>query len=104
MDFQKDINEYLLKVKKAEIKVVERSKNRLARYSLGITIDEMNETIKNLKASEYYSGPEKDHDVSRIGDVWVFKPYYKGKRLYVKIKMENDKEVKVLSFHEDEYQ
>lgn len=103
MPTQTDICNYLAKVRKAKtIKCVNRDKNRRARYSLKMDVSTMEEVIRNIRYTDYFSGPHQDYDSSRIGDVWIFKPLYNGTILYVKIKMEHDDEVKVLSIHEDE--
>lgn len=103
MPTQDDICKFLSIVKNAEdIYCVDRYKNRKARYSLGITLEDAEDIIRNLNFNEYYSGPEPDRDSSRSGDIWIFKPCYNNILLYVKIKIVNDNKVKIISLHEDE--
>ena len=83
---------------------VPRRKNMqsLARY--GLTIADAKEEILGLVISDYYKGPKQDFD--RPGVIWEFKKNIDGIQFYVKIKIVQENEeklLKCLGFHEDDF-
>lgn len=55
----------------------------------GLTVADVYEIIKKLKAEEYRKGPEPDYN-GTPGSVMVFHHPWKGILLYVKLKLDND--------------
>ena len=72
---------------------------------MGLTFHDMEDIIRNLKVTEYHSGPLSDYDLSRTGQIWIFKHKHEHHVLYIKIKeviiVEEKKRVKCLSCHID---
>jgi hypothetical protein len=103
---QSEISKFLHIVKNVDlIDFVPTEKNRHTRLLLGLTVDELEEMIRNLKSDEYHSGPFKDKDPTKIGKVWIFKHLFSGHLLYIKLKeriiVEGNSIVKCLSCHID---
>ena len=66
---------------------------------------EMVNFIKTIEECDYVSGPIPDDKPSqrRNKPVWIFKKYFSGIRVYIKIKIFiTNRKVYVLSLHEDE--
>lgn len=84
--------------------LVPRRKNMETLARLGITGRVAKDEIRSLRASDYFSGPSPDYDRLGSDDLWVFKKQVLGQTIYIKFKIEyqNDKDVKVISFHIDE--
>ena len=85
---------------------VPRCKNMQSLAEHGLTISDVRDEILSLTTGDYYSGPKRDHDANRPGDVWEFKRNVDGDIFYVKVKISEDnrgKVLKCLSFHEDEF-
>lgn len=71
--------------------------------SNNLEIESVKEIILSLTCTDYYSGPEADHNGE--GFVVVFKKDYCNKTLYIKLKIEEElgiEKLKCLSLHEDE--
>lgn len=102
-----EIAEFLHEVKTADFIVfVPRRKNEETRLSIGLTAYDQEDIIRNLKVEDYYSGPHNDHDISKLGMIWIFKHSFEGHMLYIKIKekniVEGKKIIKCISLHIDE--
>lgn len=70
-----------------------------------ISKEKLVDFVKSLDESNYVMGPVPDNkpSPSRNKPVWVFKKYWDGKRVYIKIKMFiTVHRVLLLSLHEDE--
>lgn len=83
--------------------VIPRLVNRDTLIELGLTERNRKQTILNLSACDYCSGPEADTD--RPGDVWVFGKTLAAKEIYIKLKIAQvgkTEIAKCLSFHEAE--
>lgn len=73
---------------------------------VGLTILDAKDEIFSLVVGDYYKGPEQDLDLSKPGDVWVFKKNVEGNLFYIKVKIaqvDGEDFVKCLSFHKDEF-
>lgn len=71
---------------------------------IGLTIEDVKEEILNLFVEDYYSGPNKDYNENRVGEIWVFKKKLDGIKFYLKLKISNKNNneiLKCISFHED---
>ena len=105
-----DISAYLAQVKnlmaEGKCDFVPRRKNMQALAQHGLTIKDAKNEILGLVVGDYYRGPMQDYDAKRVGDVWEFKKKVDGEQFYVKIKIVDENESKILkclSFHEDEF-
>ncbi len=111
MSGETDINEislYLIKIKKllsnGKYDFVPRKKNLDSLSMLGLTIEDIKDSIYELVVDDYYSGPKEDYDKNRIGEIWVFKKNIEGYKFYIKLKIsrENNNDIlRCISFHED---
>ena len=82
-----EIKRFLHDVKNADIiDFVPTEKNRRTRLQIGLTAYDQENLVRNLSVNEYHSGPSKDKDPARTGMIWIFKHYYKGHVLYIKLK------------------
>lgn len=78
----------------------QRIKNAQTLADLGILAATQREIIDNLKAEDYYGGPDKDEKYP-WKEVAVFGADYKGVELYIKFSIgDNVTPVVCLSFHE----
>ena len=88
-----------------DIIIIPTYKNRRTRYRLGITVNDQEDMIRNLRIEEYIKGPIEDHDSFRQSKLWVFKHNYCGTMIYIKItekQIINDSgSVRALSCHID---
>jgi hypothetical protein len=86
------------------IDVVLRRENFESLAQLGLTKKNRNEEIMTLSLADYSKGPEPDTD--RPGDVWVFGKQIESKDVYIKLKIVQEKDVKIakcISFHPAKY-
>lgn len=113
MSDETDINEislYLIKIKKllsnGKYDFVPRKKNLNSLSMLGLTIEDVKDSIFELVEDDYYSGPEEDYDKDKIGKIWVFKKNIEGYKFYIKLKIvseDNNDILRCISFHKDKY-
>lgn len=101
-----EIKSFLDDVKNADsIDIVSTDKNKRTRYSIGLTVFDQEEIIRNLRVVDYYKGPEKDRNPKKTGDIWIFKHNYNEHVLYIKIKIiqceDGKKVVRCISCHLD---
>lgn len=92
-----------LLVSKGLLDFVPRRKNMMSLSKVGLLPNDVKDEILDLQISNYYSGPAKDHNGS--GEVWIFKKQVNKKDFYIKLKIEDTGEkrlLKCISFHEDE--
>lgn len=111
MSDETDINEislYLIKIKKllsnGKYDFVPRKKNLDSLSMLGLTIEDVKDSIFELVEDDYYNGPKEDHDKNRNGEIWIFKKNIEGYKFYIKLKIageDNNTILKCISFHED---
>lgn len=78
------------------IRLVPTEKNRKTKLLLGLTDEDLKDLIRSLKKSDYYRGPETDHNGSS-GSIWVFRKREYGEWFYIKIKYVEP--IKALSCH-----
>lgn len=85
---------------------MQRHKNLQDLADHGMTIDDVKNEIFSLIVGNYHKGPKKDFDPNQPGDIWEFKKSIDGKQFYVKLKIQEQNDGKILkciSFHEDEF-
>lgn len=82
-----------------------RDKNMQTLAMLGITWTDAIEEIKELEFCDYISGPEVDRNYPKTDKLWIFKKNVMGNTIYIKFKIEYmmDRDLKILSFHIDEW-
>lgn len=79
---------------------VPRKENEECVTSLGITKEEVRDTIVGLGVEDYVAGALDDKDFP--GELWVFGKIIEGKSIYIKIKLTvigDKKVIRVVSFH-----
>lgn len=76
-----------------------REKNRNFMLNYGLLIDDIKGIILNLEIDDYYKGPEAD-EAGYDGEIWIFTPRFRDTKLYIKIRLENNKLVICISIHE----
>lgn len=113
MSDETNINEislYLIKIKKllssGKYDFVPRKKNLDSLSMLGLTIEDVKDSIFELVEDDYYNGPKEDYDQNRNGEIWVFKKNIEGYKFYIKLKIageDNNTILKCISFHKDKY-
>jgi len=92
------------KIKVCNIAFRPRDKNLDALAELDITSDKRIEHLLNLKAENYYSGPNKDTFDPTKPDYYEFGIQIKGKEVYIKISLGLfNKRVDCMSFHPAEF-
>ena len=69
-------------------------------YNQGMTYEDMEDILRSLSAHHLHKGPVEDYDDRYPGDIWVFKKDHIEVRIYIKLKVNCENEVKILSFHE----
>lgn len=80
---------------------VPTKKNRRTRQELGLSIHDIEDSIKNLDEKDFFRGPEKDRDIPEEF-LYIFKKTLEHQVIYIKLKLRNNKIVVCLSFHIDE--
>lgn len=104
MACNKELADFLDKVKESNIIFVSRTKNGKTIRKLGLTVEEQEDIIYNLNANDYHSGPLDDYDKSKKEKLWVFKIVIQKIIVYIKlvIIVRDSKIVCMcISFHED---
>lgn len=78
-----------------------KDKNLIFLMENNLGLEEIKQIILDLRKEECYKGPEEDKD-KYPGYVLVFKPYFEGRKIYLKIRYENESRAVCISIHEDE--
>ena len=95
-----DIKDFLRRVKKEmstpdRIQLIDRAKNIDDIARLGL---KWKHEILSLTYEDYDRGPLPDH--SGVGEIWEFIPEIDGVMIYIKLKLDSERGVVCLSFHE----
>lgn len=91
-----------------ELFLVPREKNLQCLLRLGLTINDVRDTLRRLALEDYCAGPELDDDGSGK-EVWMFGAEWLDEPVYIKLRVgtKDGKRtamlVRVLSFHEAKY-
>lgn len=80
----------------------ERTKNRETLLALNMNRDDVIEELKKLTVSEYYQSVPDDKN-NEMPDFHVFFVSICAKEIYIKIRIQNIKNVLCISFHFSEY-
>lgn len=77
--------------------------NRSTMELLGYNPRALKQELKELQPNDLDKGPEEDKDAKYPGDVWIFKKYISGLRIYIKLKIRirNNEDLFLMSFHPD---
>ncbi len=100
-------SEFLSKIKEiinedpSKLDWVPTQKNRRTRQELGLSIQDIEDNIKNLEETDLFRGPEKDRDIPDEL-LYIFKKSLESQIIYIQLKLGNHKIVVCLSFHIDE--
>lgn len=94
------LSEFKTLVSEEKWNIIERRKNYAA--TLELTTESIKTILMELTIDDYVSGPEEDRD--RPDEyVWKFgKDIDEDKQFYIKLKIVNQKEARVISFHSAE--
>lgn len=102
-----DVLIFLKKIKKiinedpSKLDWIPTSKNRRTRQELGLTIQDIEDNIRNLEEKDLFRGPERDRDIPNEL-LYIFKKELGNQIIYIKLKLRDNKIVVCLSFHIDE--
>lgn len=103
------ISQYIEKIKlcveKGHLTFAPRDKNVQFMREYGLTEDDIKDIILDLDVTNYFRGPNKDHNSLYEGDIWEFKyklEIYKILDLYIKVRYNPPEELVCISFHLDE--
>lgn len=102
-----EINDFLLQVRQAidsgNCGFASRMKCMQFLAKIGYMPEDIFDDIYNLQDTDYFSGPEMDHNPSYKDCVWVFKKNICGYKTYIKIKLIEEENSKLwcFAFHED---
>lgn len=77
--------------------------NRSTMDLIGYNPRALLQELKELEASDLHEGPVDDDNPDRTGQVWIFKKYIHGIRIYIKLKIRKrrNEDVFLMSFHPD---
>ena len=85
------------RIDKSGLKFTEREECYNAIIDMGLTLDDAEWIISDLRPKDYIEGPKRDRS-GMEGEIWVFGREEKGTMLYIKLKIDKVN-VKCLSFH-----
>lgn len=89
-------------ISKKQWHLVKDDRNRPTLELLGLTYDDVRDTLLKLTAEDYCRGPEPDRDPRYPGDVWVFVKNAVGSvvEIYIKLNLHpKGHHITVISFH-----
>lgn len=99
----KIINAYLIKIKKSvengNFEVVNRKKNKKFLLENNLKSNDIINIIMSLSYDDFFDKIEEDRNEKYKGLILKFRPVWKYKRLYIKVRIENDDTI-FISFHE----
>ena len=76
-----------------------RDKSRSFMLEYGLLINDIKDILLNLEVDDYYRGPEKN-EAGYEGEIWIFSPTFQDSKLYIKIRLYNNRLVICISIHE----
>ena len=106
-----EIQKILIQCKKLvaqhKLEFIPRDKNLQSLAKHGMQIEDAEDELMELNVNDYISGPQKERNpqIHKNGDIWIFKKKIDGIWFYIKLKISienNHTRLKCLSFHEDE--
>lgn len=99
----KIINAYLIKIKKfvenGNFEIVNRKKNKKFLLENNLKSNDIINIIMSLSYDDFFDKIEEDRNEKYKGFILKFRPVWKCKRLYIKVRIENDNTI-FISFHE----
>ena len=99
----KIINAYLIKIKQCvgngNYEIVNRKKNRKFFLENNLKKDDIVKIIMSLSSDDFFDKIEEDRNEQYKGFILKFRPIWESKRLYIKVRIENDNTI-FISFHE----
>lgn len=108
MDNQEYIRQRLVQIKKIITKdkngetfsIIPRDKNKNFMREYGLQLNDVKKIILALSVVDYIKGPEKDEG-GYAGEVWFYAPRFCGIKLYVKLRIQDNKIIVCISIHEN---
>lgn len=99
------INAYLEGIKecisKNNFTFANRRKNIDFLRDNGFVINDVKNMLLDLSHRNYFSGPEKDRDGEKEGQIWMFKYNFDGIEIYTKLRYDHPDQVVCISFHRE---
>lgn len=80
--------------------IIPRNKNRNFMREYGLKLNDVKNIILGLSVEDYAGGPEEDEG-GYAGEVWFFEPRFRGIKLYVKLRIQDNKLIVCISIHEN---
>jgi hypothetical protein len=62
---------------------------------LGLTKRNLEEILLSLSTVDYCKGPEEDDGIGRSGEMWFFGKEIEGHEIYIKLKLDEERGVKI---------
>ena len=91
----------IIKEDPSKLDWIPTKKNRRTRQELGLSLQDIEDSIITLEANDIFRGPEIDRDIpDEI--LYIFKKNLESQIIYIKLKLRDNKIVVCLSFHIDE--
>ena len=78
--------------------IVPRDKNRNFMREYNLQLNDVKNIILGLSVDDYTKGPEEDEG-GYAGEVWFFEPRFRGIKLYVKLRIQDNKLIVCISIH-----
>lgn len=101
--FIKIIKAYLIKIKQCvedgNYEIIRREKNRNFILENNLKNEDIINIIMSLSSDDFFDKIEEDRDEKYKGLILKFRPIWRSKRLYIKVRIENDNTI-FISFHE----
>ncbi len=80
--------------------VIRTNKNKNFIKEYGLTYNSIKNIIRDLSIDDCFSGPELDRNENYEGAIFKFNPTFEDIKLYIKIRIEDDKKTICISIHE----
>lgn len=99
----KFVNAYLSKIKQCvengSYVIINREKNKRFFAENNLKSNDITNIIKSLSYDDFFDKIEEDRNETYKGFILKFRPIWESKRLYIKVRIENDNSI-FISFHE----
>lgn len=80
--------------------ILRRKKNNDFMMKYSLYTEDIKNIFLDLEVDDYLSGPEQDEG-GYEGEVWIFNPIFQDIKLYVKLRLQDNKIVVCISMHEN---
>ena len=80
--------------------IIPRDKNKEFMREYKLQLNDVKNIILALTVADYIKGPEEDEG-GYAGEVWFFAPRFRGIKLYIKLRIQENKIIVCISIHEN---